>query len=120
VGSEVTTRFTAARAERQQQQQQQRQLEEEPKEEEEEPEEVFDVLDWIDENLNYVFAGAVTMGVLYISMTIIGGILGSTGSAGGDEGGSDEDVGRTSTSHKNKKNKKEVSDRGSEDSAKSK
>ena len=56
-------------------------MNEEPPREVEEEDEVFDILDWIDDNLNYVFAGAVTLGVLYIFVTIISGGLQSQGGA---------------------------------------
>lgn len=87
VGSDVKTRFTPSDAdlarnqEIEAEQRRQQLMNEEPPREVEEEDEVFDILDWIDDNLNYVFAGAVTLGVLYIFVTIISGGLQSQGGA---------------------------------------
>lgn len=83
----MKTRFTpsvadlARNQEIEAEQRRQQLMNEEPPREVEEEDEVFDILDWIDDNLNYVFAGAVTLGVLYIFVTIISGGLQSQGGA---------------------------------------
>lgn len=95
VGRDVKTRFSTEISQQSQEQEQEspgRQGMEEPEPEEEE-EEVFDILDWIDDNLNYVFAGAVTLGVLYVFVTIVSGALLSSNrsnSSGSSESSSTE------------------------------
>jgi len=79
VSSEVTTRFTTARKQSEHRQEETTQQQQAEPQAEEEPEEVFDILDWIDDNLNFVFAGAVSLGMLYICMTVIGGALSAEG-----------------------------------------
>ena len=109
VSSDVKTRFTATRSEiKPRQEPEERGADEDQEGEEDEPEEAFDILDWIDENLNYVIAGGVTLVVLYICGSIISDALTSTGSE------------KTKTSAK-KKSRKDVTSKsdGSKHSTKS-